>query len=192
MRVLDIYKRFDVPPNLQKHMARVSRLAMFICNHWKGEKIDRNLVKKAGLLHDIGNIVKFDLETRANFLGEKEIKRVDYWKEVQRKIIEKYGSDDHEVTKRMLQEIGTDERLVELLGSKTYANAVSVANSDDWEAKILLYADLRIGPFGIMGLKERLDELHKRSEKYRERKDLYIALLEIEEQIQKNLTTKIA
>ena len=48
------------------------------------------------LLHDLGNIVKFDLEKYPDFLG-KEKPRLEYWKKVQKEVREKYGSDDHDV-----------------------------------------------------------------------------------------------
>ncbi len=34
--------------------------------------------------------------------------------------------------------------------------------SSDWENKLGKYADLRVGPHGVLTLKERFDDLHKR------------------------------
>src|SRR3990172_10228755 len=104
MKISEVYKKFNIPPNLQEHMLKVCSIVSFIEKHWTREEVNWGLAKKVALLHDIGNIVKFDFEAHPEFLGE-ERSRLDYWRKVQRQVVKNYGKDDDEVTKKMLQEI---------------------------------------------------------------------------------------
>jgi len=80
MKLLEVYKKFGSPPNLQEHMLRVCGVTTYIGKHWIGkEGVDWVRVKAISLLHDIGNVVKLDFEKYPQFLGE-EIKNVDHWK----------------------------------------------------------------------------------------------------------------
>lgn len=157
MKVREIYKKFKVPPNLQEHHLRVAKVAMFICDHWQGSKVDLSLIIKEALLHDIGNIVKFNIEKYPEFLGD-ESKRIDYWLKVQKEMIVKYGQDDKQATAHMLNEIGVDKKIIDLILAKGFLHSVETEKSGSWELKILLYADLRVGPFGVVSLIERLEE----------------------------------
>lgn len=193
VRVIDIYKKYQIPPNLQEHLLRVTKIALFICGHWSGPKVDVELVKKSALLHDLGNIVKFDLKKYSHFLG-KERNRVDHWFKIQRRIRKKYDNDDHKATLKMLKEIGVNKRVIYTILGKTFGNALLTEKGKSWELKILLYADLRVGPLGIMSLNERLREITNRIEKYRKRKnlpELVKACQQIEKQIQKNVNFKV-
>ena len=142
MKIIDIYTKFTVPPNLQEHIIRVASIAKFIEKHWTGNnKVDWNLTKKVALLHDLGNIVVFDFEKHPEFLG-KEQSNIKYWKRAQQEMISKYGSDDHETTKQMLKEIGLEEGAINTIMGKSLGNAVAVKDSHNWPLKILFYADL--------------------------------------------------
>jgi len=108
MKLLEVYKKFGSPPNLQEHMLRVCGVTTYIGKHWIGkEGVDWVRVKAISLLHDIGNVVKLDFEKYPQFLGE-EIKNVDHWKAIQKEAVEKYGRDDHGATEKMLTELGVE------------------------------------------------------------------------------------
>ncbi len=190
MKVVDIYIRFKNPPNLQEHMLRVAKVGLFIHDHWIGENIDRELLKKVCLLHDVGNIVKFNIQKYPHFLGN-EIKRADYWMEVQKEVIEKYGTDDHEVTGKMLTEAGINPEIIKTVLDMSYWNAPIISASDNWILKILLYSDLRVSPTGIITIKARLDDVHSRLAHYKGRMDLYEAGLAIEKQIAQKLNITV-
>jgi 5'-deoxynucleotidase YfbR-like HD superfamily hydrolase len=193
MKIAEIYEKFNIPRNLQEHMIRAAKMCQFICDHWRGKEIDKDIILKGALLHDLGNIVKFDLVKYPKLLG-KEKSRVEFWKEVQKKTTEKYGSDDHEVTRKMLEEIGVDDKLKNTVLKKGFANSLETEKSDDWEVKMLFYCDLRAGPFGVMPLKERLSEALPRLEKYKHLgnlDDFVKACENIEKQIQDNLDTDV-
>jgi 5'-deoxynucleotidase YfbR-like HD superfamily hydrolase len=194
MKISEIYEKFNIPPNLQEHMIRVARVANFILDHWKGEQLDRNKIIKVVLLHDLGNVVKFDLDKYPEFLGNEK-PRLEYWKKIQKKTIEKYGPDDHTATSKMLKEIGVNEEIIDTISQKSFGNAIETEKSNNRTLKILVYSDFRAGPFGLMPLKERLKEALPRLEKYKylPHLDKLIQSAEaIEKQIQANLDINVS
>jgi hypothetical protein len=195
MKILDIYSKFGIPPNLQEHMTRVFAVVSLIQKHWKGtETVNWELTKKMALVHDIGNVVKFDFDKYPEFLGE-EIKNIEYWKKIQSEMIKKYGSDDNEATKKILLELGVDPETIEDVYNKRFVNSVHTNESDNMSLKILYYADLRVLPLGIGTLEERLNEVRKRYTDFANRddfEDLIAACNDIEKTIQGNIDSPVS
>jgi len=194
MQIREIYKKFYIPPNLEEHMFRVCEIVSFIEIHWTGEEVDWNLAKKLALLHDLANVVKFDLDKHPEFL-EDEQQNVEYWKGIQRQIVEKYGDNDDEATKKMLLEIGIDQEVIEIIWNKRFGNSVATKDSNNWPLKIMYYADLRTLPLGIGTLEERIADVRERMPKYTIRpdfEDLVSACREIEIQIQQNMNISVS
>lgn len=121
-------------------------------------------MNKITLVHDLGNVVKFDLDKNPEFLGEEQA-NINYWKDVQRSVKEKYGTDDHEVTKKMLEEVGATKDLVDVVLNKSFGNSKEIKDSDNWPLKILYYADMRTLPLGVGTLKERMKDVRERMTK---------------------------
>lgn len=193
--VEEIYKKFGIPPNLQEHMQRVFGIVSFIEQHWKNKEavVDWDMLKRAALLHDLGNIVRFDFDKHPEFLG-KEQKNVESWKKKQKEVIKDYGSDDHLATESMLREINTEPQIINIIQKKSFGNSIAIINSDNWPLKILYYADLRTLPWGIGTLEERITDIRERMPKYTSRpdfEDLVNASREIEKQIQGNLKISV-
>ena len=158
-----IYEEHKVPKNLQEHMFRSAACAEFICDHWKGPKINKNDILAVLLIHDIGNIVKMDFNDEQNLMiMEEEAKNIEFWKERQRLVISKYGNDDHIVTSKIADELCINNRLKFLLENKIFIKNEFILNTGDWDIKICAYSDQRIGPFGIMLLKDRFNEAKAR------------------------------
>ena len=191
MTVQEIYTKLQNPLNLQEHMLSVAKVAMFIYDHWNGDSLDKDLLLQTTLLHDVGNIVKFDMQKYPEYMGEEQ-SRIDYWMKVQKEIIDKYGADDHSVTEKMLSEFKIDPIVINNILSKSYSNTIGIVKSDNWILKILLYADLRVSPTGVISLRKRLDEVRERLEKYKDRTDLYEAAIEVENQIQQNISCNVS
>lgn len=195
MTIEAIYERFGISPNLQEHMLRVSAVVTFLFKHWIGtDAVDWKMAKKVALLHDLGNIVKFDFVNHPEFLGDEQ-KNIVHWQAKQQEVIAKYGSDDHEVTKAMLSELNVDQKMTEIILNKSFANSVATKDSSNWELKILYYADLLVLPFGIGTLEARLDDVRDRMPKYTSRPDfpdLVAACVEIEKQIAANLNVSVS
>ncbi len=60
MTIQQLYEKYEIMPNLQLHMYRVAAVAKMICDHFQ-KPINKQEVIITCLLHDIGNIIKFDL-----------------------------------------------------------------------------------------------------------------------------------
>ncbi len=158
----EIYDKYKIPHFLREHLFRVASVSAMICDNWVGEKLNKDDLVLVGLLHDVGNVVKMDLhsENASKMLSKDD--NLTNLRELQKEFIAKYGADDHDVTKALVREIGVSDRIKFLINNKEYKNADNVLKSSDFELKICLYADLRVSPFGVLSLKERLDDVKQR------------------------------
>src|SRR3989344_1397907 len=111
MKIIEIYKKYKIPPNLQEHQLRVAAVALTICDNFNSE-IDKDSVIKAALLHDMGNIIKFDLSKFPEFL---EPEGIEYWKRVKEEFRKKYGEDEHNATYEIAKEIGVNKFAFEII-----------------------------------------------------------------------------
>jgi HD superfamily phosphohydrolase len=94
--------------------------------------IAEDKIKLAALLHDIGNIVKFDFFNHPEFLG-KEQKNVKKWIQIQKEMIQKYGTDDHEALSNILKELKVDKKLSNLIMAKVFKNSKKMALGNNWK-----------------------------------------------------------
>ena len=158
-----------------------------------GDEIDWNDLITAGLLHDLGNVIKFDLDKFPELLGD-ELPRIDFWRAEQDKLIEKYGNDDHSATGKMLDELNVDPRIEHTIQTKSFGNIRDTAASNDWLSKILQYCDLRVAPNGVVDLDERFRDIEKRYDKYASRQDfseMVAAAKHIENQVAQSINIKL-
>lgn len=149
MTIGQIYKKYHIMPNLQTHMYRVSVVARVLCTHFENE-CDAESVISATLLHDMGNILKFDLT------GQEK------WLHLQREFKEKYGTDEYVATVAISHEVGVTQRVVELIYSLSFSHSSENVTTSDYEKKLCAYADMRVAPWGVVSLDERLLDLEKR------------------------------
>lgn len=163
MKILDIYAQYRLMPNLQEHMFRVAGVAQLICDHMT-LPVDRSEVITACLLHDMGNILKFDLTVFPEFLRSKG---VAYWQSVKADFHQKYGESEHEATLQIAREIGVNDRVIELISAIGFRQAKENYESVDFGRKICAYADMRVAPFGVTTLQKRSEDLaHRYSAHY--------------------------
>lgn len=154
----EIYTKLSLPPNLQEHHCRVASVGLAIADHWKGNPLQRKTLAQALMAHDLGNIIKFDLEKFPELLKDNG-EGVEYWKGVQRKIISRYGNNVHEATIAMAKEMGAQPSVIFLLEKMGSSQVMHTFEHGTWEDKILLYADMRVMPQGIVTLAERFADL---------------------------------
>ncbi len=159
--IKSIYKRFRLPENLRMHMFRAAGVGELVYDHFT-EKMDGKWDTVAALLtHDLGNIVKFNLDATHVYLIGNESRRLDYWKKVQKEVIRQYGSsNDHVVTRRMAIEAGINERVISII-DRHWQEGRSMS-SHDMAMKVCMYGDCRVGPFGVVSVKERFADLIER------------------------------
>lgn len=149
----EVYATYKIPPHLQEHMLRVAAVANLICDQVKGDKgaVNTHQVVSVCLLHDMGNIIKFKLTYFPDLIPPDQI---PYWQSVKDEYIQKYGPNEHDATYAICEELGlsTLRPFLERVG---FSNTCVAAGCDSFEQKICTYADMRIGPRGVLSIDER-------------------------------------
>lgn len=153
MLINDLYNKYNLMPQLREHQLRVGGIAKIITDEW----LDRVAAEEsiiASLVHDMGNIVKFkDLPDPK-------------WRDVQKIYQERYGIDAHDATVGILKDAGLkkyvdyieeEKKLFELTPTE-----MQTFNKFSKPAVIVLYADLRVMPTGVVSIEERTEDLIKR------------------------------
>lgn len=159
MKITDLYSIYKLPPNLQRHLFLVSAVGKYIVDHWQGPKINREQVVKTLLVHDLGNLVKYDFSSQAQLLDSS----LDplYWSEVQEELIRRYGSKDIKATTSMLEELGIDRKTRQYV-TRMNASRLQDVYQEELELQICEYADMRIAPQGVTSLEKRLKDVKNR------------------------------
>lgn len=164
MNVKQVYEKYIIPPNLQKHMLRVAALSQILAENWKTKELDKESIVLACVFHDMANIIKFNFNNPPLFKEEEN--QIDYWKKIQLEMIQKYGRDVHLATLKICQEIDPSEKVLGIIEKMKWENALDLLKLQNFESAILIYCDMRIGPFGIMPLKDRIDNLSTRNQNF--------------------------
>jgi len=150
--ITGIYKLYGIPEVLQMHMFRVAAIADQILSVWHGPNIDRESLMRVLLLHDMGNIVKMDIEP-----SEDSKTRA-----VREKYLSKFGKDDHRVSHEIAKELGLSNNELSLMDGKIFIKNDKTLLSNDYSRKIGAYADQRAAPDGVFPLLTRLREAQRR------------------------------
>ena len=194
----ELYDRFRIPENLQMHMIMAASAAELICAAWNGPAIQKDDIVAVLLIHDLGNIVKFHLESEegVSYLFPDDRKKIDFWREVKADVVSKYGTNDNKVTIKMTKELGIAPKLQSLLEELNTVEGAGVYtySQDNWALKICLYTDWRTAPQGIISVKESLDDLlirykHNKSTTTRVTR-IFPTMIELENQIFENVSLK--
>jgi len=156
--IIQVYEHYKVPLNLQEHQLRVAAVAKQICDSLSIQ-VDSDGVISACLLHDMGNIIKFDLNRFPDFITETSL---TYWEQVQKEYVDKYGNDEHIATKEIAKEIGVASMIFSYIEAIGFSRSVRNMQGNIIENKICCYADMRVGPYGVLTLTQRLEEGSKR------------------------------
>lgn len=188
MNIVEIYKKYQIMPQLQEHQLTVAGVAKTILENLvppqpsakgghlllfesepqsrrpQGEGISKDIIT-ACLLHDMGNIIKFDLSKTDKLLPGRFTKEdIEFWRKVKEGYIVKYGNDEHHATIKIAKELGVSKRGIELIDCIGFRNGKNNAESENFGKKVCAYSDMRVGPKGIISLEGRLLDLRGRYE----------------------------
>lgn len=139
-------------------MIRVASVAKMICDNADVELDTKNIVS-ASLVHDMGNLIKSDLKVFPDFFQPEG---VAHWEGVKADMIAKYGENEHRAAIAMIKEMGVSQEVRFYFEAFGHAAATRVYEGDSLGEKIATYSDMRVGPHGIVSLKERMNDLRKR------------------------------
>lgn len=164
MKITEIYTKYKIPPNLQLHQLRVAAVALIICDNFENE-LDRDSIITACLLHDMGNILKFNFEVFPDeFYAPKGR---DYWKSIKEEFKQKYGDDEHDATESIAEDLNISSQAMHLLKSIGFRKAQATFKSHDYNLKVTCYSDHRVNPFGVTSMKDRFEDGRERNIKNR-------------------------
>jgi hypothetical protein len=149
-KITEIYKEYKIMPLLAIHQIRVAAVASMICDSLD-ISVEKDDIVKACILHDMGNIVKFNLN---RFPKHNEPEGIEYWLKVQEEFILKYGSDDHKANLAVAREMGVSPRIYDLIDciDSGVASAEKIVAGDDYGIKICAYVDNRVSPHGVVSV----------------------------------------
>ncbi|MFW5866093.1 MAG: HD domain-containing protein [Nanoarchaeota archaeon] len=156
----DIYDHFSIPFFLRTHMKTVASIGEFLCRYLDTD-LDSDCIVAALLLHDLGNVVKFDLDSSLSkqLCSSKEKEQLQ---QLQSDLKVRYGKSAPEATKQMIEELGVPDKIKWLVDNANWINIENVRDGDSVELKICAYADYRVSPKCIVSLEERLADLRRR------------------------------
>lgn len=160
----EIYEKYKIPPNLQEHQLTVTCVAEIIAKNMTDVSVDTELILRACLFHDMGNIIKYDMDNFPELMGDEQ-SRIPYWKKVREEFMAEYGDETHVATSRIGREIGLSEEVMFLIENWGFSQFSRVDKSDDYNWKICVYTDHRVSPTGIVSLSENLAGKRKRYSK---------------------------
>lgn len=167
LAVREVYEKYQVPPWLQMHQVRVAAVGKMAADACI-VPMDTDLVVRTCLVHDIGAIVKFDFSHYRTHAALQDLcppDQVSHWAAVQEKMWRRYGTREHAATMAIMDELGiTDvQEVFEMMGIQ---RASELLESGLRETHIALYSDLRVGPHGIVTIRERIEDISKRYAEY--------------------------
>src|SRR3989338_4995837 len=136
----EIYEKYNIMPALQLHQLRVAAVGKLICDNVT-KPINTQDVILACLFHDMGNIIKSDLQYFSDFV---EPEGIEYWQNVKNGFVEKYGTDHHAANAAIAQEIGLPENARNILTGIGFSKLEEILLDVSNERKVCEYADLRV------------------------------------------------
>lgn len=158
MKLKEIYSKFNTPPNLQQHMLRVAGVCKLLLDQLEEHIVGKEDILTAALLHDLGNIIKFDFEKYPDVGDSKH--DTSYWLAVKSEFVAKYGANEHHGTLSMLRELGVNPNVIAIVDGADWPNILKDNRLND--NTLLIYADMRVSPNSVVDLEVRLDDLIER------------------------------
>jgi hypothetical protein len=158
MTILQIYQQYHIPINLRQHMLRVAAVGKIVSENCNSDRINQDLVIKTLLLHDMGNILKFNFDNTSFFIKEDK-KKIDTYRQIQLEFTTKYGSDADIATIKIIKEITTDQKIIDLCANTHGQHVKEFLDTSKWNYKICYYSDMRIDPNGVVSIDNRFEDL---------------------------------
>lgn len=155
-------KKHRVPLHIFRHSLAVAELAGFLAEQLmqKGISVDAVLVDRAGLLHDMVRICDVSQPDYSRF--EQKVSAED--KACWQRIADRYKGLCHEDVAFFILKDKYPE-LAEVIRRHKYASIIDGQNCpDNWEEKLVYYADKIVMHDKLVSLTERLEEGHKRND----------------------------
>ena len=158
MIIQDIYKKYKVPPHLQVHMYSVAAIGQYIAQIIDLSKEKTHNIIVACLLHDIWNILKFEMSLYPDVW---EPEWVDYRTTIKEEF-KKYGWDEKEATFTLCKKLNISQEAYDLVYAYDTTRPKDIS-PDNIQLKLIDYSDWRVMVYGIGSLQERINNLISRN-----------------------------
>jgi len=158
MLITEVYDQYQIHQGLREHMLRVAGVVAQIADSMD-QPIDRTVVISAALLHDMGNILKSSLD---RFQDMYEPEGVEYYRKVKEAFTDTYGADEDVATIAIVTELNICQPVVAIIESLGFARAQEIFEERNLEKMLVFYADMRVGPYAVLSLDERLEDIKER------------------------------
>lgn len=189
--ILELYDHYQILPNLREHQFRVAGVAAGLLRLLQIGGEERLDVLKAALLHDMGNILKFNLTPPNIFIADNELPK---WQRVKQEFSDRYGNNVHEATQKIANEIGVNEHVLTLIRAVDFHLLEENTHGAPLLFTLMQYADMRVAPHSVTSLQERFEDGRRRYAKRNatgafsahmqtEIEDSWLLLQEMEQQI---------
>jgi predicted HD phosphohydrolase len=156
MKAAAAYQHYNIMPTLAQHMLQVGAVAKIVTDQINEPDFPATQIISACLLHDMGNIMKFDLD---NVPVGLDIPDIDHWKSVQADIRNQYGLDEHQVTHHIASEIGVSSTTLSAIENCGTSKAASVLADQNIPAMFVTYCDYHVAPASIVSPAQRLADI---------------------------------
>lgn len=154
MTVNDVYTKYKIMPLLRLHQLRVAAVAKAICESLPQTSDFENIIS-ACLVHDMGNIIKYDLSL---FKESTQPEGLKYWQSVKKEFVQKYGNNEHLATAQIATDLNLSVRTLDILNSVGFSKASLNLKQGDLAKMIVCYADQRVTPKGVASLSKRIND----------------------------------
>lgn len=161
LKIKELYEKFHTPPHIREHCAQVAKVAVLIGKALieKGILVNIEQLREAGLLHDLVRIVDFKKWPPVELYKDASIDDITAWEALR----EKYKGLHHaDAAVQILLEIG-EKKLAKIVEKHKFKTILEQNGFDNWEEKILYYADKRVQHEEIVDLRARLEDGKKRN-----------------------------
>lgn len=139
-------------------MIRVAAVAKQICDT-STVALDTDAIVSGCLVHDMGNLIKAKMDSFPEFFAPEG---AEYWQQVKDEMIATYGSNVHVATIAMVKDLQLDDLSYKYFMAIGSEATERVHQSGNLGEKIATYSDMRVGPFGIVSLNERMNDMRTR------------------------------
>lgn len=174
--IAQIYQHYFIPDNLATHMFQTAALGKIIIENWKHSTnqldnsrslIDQELTITTLLVHDLGNLVKFNLKKPVKYQCKEHKKlfegdNLKFWQTKQQEMIDRYSPDASLANLQILKELNLIKS-AQLLKNHTFEHINQlILKAGHWQEKIISYCDLRFTPKGLSSVTNRIKDLQTR------------------------------
>ena len=158
MKITDAYTKYRINKGLQEHQIRAAAVSKIICDTSREDLPTQHIVD-GSLVHDMGNLIKSKMDSMQELF---EPEGVEYWQQVKAEMVATYGPSEDAAAKAIVQEIRLSHESVRYFNAFGIEAIPRVYENGNLGEKIATYCDMRVGPFGIISLHERLDDIRDR------------------------------